>query len=123
MIKLKKNIQEIIVDEVVGVSCDVCSKNISEDSLGLAKVSSLMLFKGPSEIIENRFENYSECETTDLCSSCYDKTVGFLKSICTSGQNIPSYTENADEEEDDIDDYLSDMLWNASGKNNKNNAH
>lgn len=98
MIKTRKIVEEVVSEEVIEVSCDICDVKINRDEF--VEIGTVMMFRGSSDIIDDKFSNFTECETTDLCKKCYTKTIDFLKSLAPE-KTLPSFIASSEEEEFD----------------------
>lgn len=96
---------EVPCEQVVAIRCDVCNKSIVESEH--TEVASILKFSGGPGVFHNKFEDYEECENTDLCRKCYDKVLDFLRPQ-SEGRELPGYvTTAADEDFNDMMDEVA----------------
>ncbi len=120
MVKTQKVIEEVVHEEVLSVTCDVCDHEIEKDVT--TEVGTLMMFRGHGDVVNNRFENYAECETTDLCKHCYKKVLEFLKANAISKDvKIPSFLSTSEDEE--VEEIANLMFADESEDDDKHNLH
>ena len=67
------------IEQVVGITCDICNKNCQNDPIYTAEYATLHASWGYGS---SRDGDQDQC---DICESCYDKVIAFIKSI---GGNI-----------------------------------
>lgn len=108
MFVTKEKQKKIIVQTLKAIKCDICGENILDkkkhEETGFA---SLKFMRSTIQQIKEgtAAENYSECESSDFCETCYKKIVSLIEKL---GAKIPSYYFK--ESEPNEDDFIIELF-------------
>lgn len=94
---IKKTVKKTLtIEQVENVQCDLCQKKIFSKNTPTGEMATLALSimeRSGEDVLDNE-ETLQE--STDLCLTCYKKTIAFLK---MNGAKVPSFFSNPDFEE------------------------